>query len=318
MKVSIVIPTWNGKALLERNLPPLLQSIQCSSYPAEVIVVDDGGEDGSREFIADTFPQIKVVVHKTNRGFSVACHSGINEAQGEIVFLLNNDVIVFDNFIDPIIPYFQKEDTFSVSPLVLDEKGNVCPVSLRIPYLRRGKVKFRRFVEPPSVPRYTLFGSGGSVAYSREKFLSIGGFNHLYYPFYLEDREIGLRAWRRGWKSYLEPRVKVIHPIPGGTINTNFRKGYIERIKKRNEIIFSLNNVFDPKFFAIRVVFPLNGKLFYKWITLNFTYYFSFFSALRVLPEIRRQKKEERKAMILREEEVFKIIDESLPRMLLS
>ena len=194
MKVSIIIPTWNGKSLLKKNLPFLFQSIRLSDYPVEVIIVEDGGDDGSKEFLADRFPQVKLVVHQDNRGFSAACLSGAKTAQGGVVILLNNDVTVCNNFIDPLIPYFEKDDTFSVSPLVLDEEGNISSVSLRVPYLRRGKMKFQKIKEVISSPRYTLFGSGGSVAYSRKKFLLLGGFNPLYYPFYLEDREIGLRS----------------------------------------------------------------------------------------------------------------------------
>jgi GT2 family glycosyltransferase len=314
VKVSIIIPTWNGKALLERNLPFLFQSIRLSHYPVEVIVVDDGGEDGSQEFLADKFPRVKVVVHRENRGFSKACLSGAKAAQGEVIILLNNDVTVCNNFIDPLITYFKREDTFSVSPLVLDEEGNISSVSLRIPYLRRGKMKFRKTKELILGPRYTLFGSGGSVAYSRKKFLLLGGFNSLYSPFYLEDRELGLRAWRRGWRSYLEPRVKVIHP-KGQTINNHFPRKFISRIKQRNEIIFSFNNVLNNRLLITGVVFPLLMKLFYKWINLHFDYYLSFFSAIRALPEIQRQRKEEKKSMVLNEEEIFKIIKGSTPEI---
>jgi len=262
----------------------------------------------------ERFPQVKLIVHQKNKGFSAACLSGVKAAQGEVVILLNNDVTVCNNFIDPLISHFKKEDTFSVSPLVLDEKGHVSSVSLRIPYLRRGKMKFQKTEEAISSPRYTLFGSGGSVAYSRKKFLLLGGFNPLYSPFYLEDRELGLRAWRRGWKSYLEPRAKVIHP-KGQTINNRFQRKFISQVKQRNEIIFSFNNVLNKRVLITGVVFPLLMKLLYKWINLHFDYYFSFFSALRFLPEIQRQRKEEKKSMVLNEEEIFKIIKGSTPEI---
>ena len=312
MRVSIVIPTWRGGALLRKNLPFLLRSLERSSHSVEVIVVDDGSDDGTPEFLFREFPRIQVLVHDENRGFSAACLTGAKAAQGEVMILLNNDIIISENLVDALMPYFKQEDTFSVSPLVVDESGGMSSVSLRIPFLRRGKLKFEKIKEVPVSPRYTLFCSGGSAAYSRGKFLELDGFNPLYYPFYLEDQEVGLRAWRRGWKSYLEPRVRVTHPS-GGTIKAHFQKRFVARIKKRNEIIFGLNNMLDTKLLVIGVLLPLSAKLLYKWLTFRLDYYWGFFSAVRCLPEICQQREKERHSSVLSETEIFNLIARSRP-----
>jgi len=307
MEISIIIPNWKGKHLLKQNLPILFKSIGLTSYTIEVIVVDDGSKDGSVEFLEAKFPEVKLVVHEDNQGFSKACLSGVNAAKGKVVVLLNSDVQVCGDFISPLIRFFKYYDTFSVSPLVLNENGDISSVSLRIPYVKRGKLKSLKNNKNISCAKFSLYCSGGSVAYSREKFLALGGFNQIYFPFYLEDREIGMRAWRRGWKSYVEPKAKVIHP-QGKTINTNFNKKYIDRIKKRNEIIFSLNNFLDNRYLYICVVSPLILKLLYKWTTFRLDYYYSFFAAIRAIPEIIKQRKEEKKAMILNEKDIFQTI----------
>ena len=307
MEVSIIIPNWKGKHLLKQNLPTLFKSIRLTSYPIEVIIVDDGSKDGSVEFLEAEFPEVKLVVHEKNQGFSKACLSGVNAAKGNVVVLLNSDVQVCGDFISPLIRFFEHDDTFSVSPLILNEQGDNSSVSLRIPYVKRGKLKSLKINSKISCAKFSLYCSGGSVAYSREKFLAIGGFNPIYFPFYLEDREIGMRAWRRGWKSYVEPKSKVVHP-QGKTISTNFNKKYIDRIKKRNEIIFSLNNFLDNRYVYIHVVLPLILKLLYKWTTFQFDYYHSFFAVIPMIPEIIRQRKEEKKAMVLNEKEIFKTI----------
>ena len=59
MKFSIVIPNWNGKKLLEKNLSKVLDT-----GADEVIIADDGSKDGSVEFIKEKFPQVKIISHK--------------------------------------------------------------------------------------------------------------------------------------------------------------------------------------------------------------------------------------------------------------
>src|SRR5258706_15949240 len=95
MNISIVIPNWNGKELLERNLPEVLAAKDFkSNMISEVIVVDDGSTDGSLKFLHDQFEgKIKVIKHKQNRGFSAAVNTGVRSANGDLVCLLNTDVI---------------------------------------------------------------------------------------------------------------------------------------------------------------------------------------------------------------------------------
>ncbi len=90
--VSVIIPTFNGKALLAVCLP----SLRGQSYPAdrfEVIVVDDASGDGTVEYLAAEFPEARVVALAQNSGFIAACNAGVAAAaaQGEILVLLNND-----------------------------------------------------------------------------------------------------------------------------------------------------------------------------------------------------------------------------------
>jgi GT2 family glycosyltransferase len=86
--ISIIIPNWNGAALL----PPCLDALRRQTYrDFEIIVVDNGSADGSRELLARAYPEVCVIALESNRGFAAATNAGIRAAHGDIVALLNND-----------------------------------------------------------------------------------------------------------------------------------------------------------------------------------------------------------------------------------
>ncbi len=86
--ISVVIPNWNGRELLKRNLSPLIEAMDYYGGEYEIIVVDDGSVEGSPQFIRDTFPCIRVIRLEHNRGFPVAVNRGIEGAKHDMVFLL--------------------------------------------------------------------------------------------------------------------------------------------------------------------------------------------------------------------------------------
>jgi GT2 family glycosyltransferase len=86
--VSIIVPNWNGKNVLY----PCLESLMNLVYPNyEIIMVDNGSTDGSKEMVKRLFPKVRVVASSTNLGFAGGCNLGIKYAKGEIIALFNND-----------------------------------------------------------------------------------------------------------------------------------------------------------------------------------------------------------------------------------
>src|SRR5438270_11903652 len=84
---SIVIPVWNQWQMTKGCLESLRPTLGVRD---EVIVVDNGSEDGTAAGLA-TFPWIRVVTNPENRGFAIACNQGLAEAKGDVVVFLNND-----------------------------------------------------------------------------------------------------------------------------------------------------------------------------------------------------------------------------------
>src|SRR5512141_81221 len=110
MKVSIVIPNWNGRERLEENLPAVMEVEGVS----EVIVVDDKSSDDSVSFIEQNFPKVKLVKKQKNSGFSGTVNLGVKEALGDLVFLLNSDTKPEKDCLKYVKPHFENPRVFSV------------------------------------------------------------------------------------------------------------------------------------------------------------------------------------------------------------
>ena len=94
VRVSIIIPHWNGIDILSECLISLFKT-KYDSY--EVIVVDNASTDGSQSWVKNTYPQIKLIENKKNYGYAGGCNLGALEAKGEYLVFLNNDTIQVDN-----------------------------------------------------------------------------------------------------------------------------------------------------------------------------------------------------------------------------
>ena len=116
----MVIPTYNGRALLERCLESIAR--HRPSDPAlsiEVIVADDASTDGTAQWLAHAHPDVQVVALERNGGFCAAANAGIAAARGRFIQLLNNDTEVTEGWIEAGLEPFSDPTVGSVAPLVL-------------------------------------------------------------------------------------------------------------------------------------------------------------------------------------------------------
>ena len=102
---SVVIPNWNGRDLLEKYLPSVIAALS-DSPQNEIIVVDNGSEDGSAQFVREHFPQVRVLALERNLGFGGGSNAGFQAARNDIVVLLNSDMRVERNFLQPLLDGF--------------------------------------------------------------------------------------------------------------------------------------------------------------------------------------------------------------------
>jgi len=317
LAASLVVPNLNGRELLRRHIPTLVAAAE--AYGAcEVIVVDDGSTDDSAEVVSRELPDVKLVRHQQNQGFAAACLSGVKAASSPVVILLNSDVSVERDFVRPLVLPFERDaSVFAVSPLIENGAGEVAKVSLSRPYVRRGERRWKGVEpatllalakkpldEPLELP--SLFPLGGAVALDRARFLELGGFDPLYHPFYYEDVDLGLAAWRRGWKCLVEPRSRVRHE-DGGTIGKHFKRWKIKVAKRRHRILMTWKHA-SPRWLRAHLAW-LVVKCFTKILTLDMRFYVGLFQAMGRLGEARKARKREIEATKVTLEQAFETIN---------
>ncbi|MBM3744474.1 MAG: glycosyltransferase [Acidobacteria bacterium] len=241
---SIVIPTWNGRELLERNLPSVLAAT-AGNPGHEIIVVDNGSADGTVEFLREHFPQVRTLALPENMGFGGGSNAGFRAAANDVVVLLNNDMRVEPGFVEPLLEGFTDGDVFAISCQIhfTDARRQREETGLTEGWWESGQLRVRHRVDQGVKDLYPCFyGGGGSCAFNRRLFLELGGFDALLEPFYLEDTDVGYRAWKRGWKVLYQPRSVVYHEHRG-TIGRRFSAEQIQTVLKTNFLLFTWKNI---------------------------------------------------------------------------
>ena len=119
MKIAVVILNWNGKKLLEQFLPSVVQN----SPEATVYIVDNASTDDSISFVTKHFPSVQIIKNEYNFGYAQGYNEALNNVDTDIFALVNSDVEVTPNWLQPILETFKNEpNTAIVQPKILDYK----------------------------------------------------------------------------------------------------------------------------------------------------------------------------------------------------
>jgi len=255
--LSIVIPSWNGRALLERFLPTVLHSAAAFEaacrQPAEIIVADDASTDDTLEWLATRHPQVRLEAAEDHRGFGPTANRGVAAARYPWVYLLNNDVALAPASLVPLADHWADPQVFAVASSVYDFASGVLSGAGQIGEFRRGFLGIHhryftlrdqpegfipeaRGTSHPARPWLTLYAGGGSSLFHRQKFLTLGGFDDLLAPFGWEDVELSLRAWKQGYEVRYEPASAVWHQF-SSTIPARFDLRRVGAIYERNRLL---------------------------------------------------------------------------------
>ncbi len=279
MKISVIIPNYNGKELLEKNLVKVIEK----SPNAEIIIVDDCSTDGSISFLKEKFPGIQVISNKKNEGFASTVNAGVREAKGDLVYLLNSDVIPKDKYLEVLISHFIDPKVFAVGSLQESvEKDEVVLRGRGIGSFHKGFLLHAR----GEINRTnTLWVSGGAGCFRKRIWEKLGGMNTLYNPFYWEDIDLSYRALKAGYKILFENKSIVVHKQYNGAIRSKYSKSDIEAISYRNQIIFVLLNISDINF-LISYKFHNFFMIFKALFSGNANYLKGYLSSRRLLPKV--------------------------------
>jgi GT2 family glycosyltransferase len=237
--ISVIIPNYNGQHLLPLILPAAFNAVQKTNLPFEVIVSDDCSTDNSISFLQDNFTVVKIIESPANKGFSPTANAGIFAAKYKYVLLLNSDVKLEEDYFLPLLRYFDKPDTFGVMGKIIGWSDDVQQDGAKYPSFHGVKIKTTgNYVL--ATPQnndwlYSMYLSGANALLDKNKLIELGGFNELYAPFYVEDYDLSLRAWRLGYKCYYEHFAVCRHQV-STSIKTKNNKTAINTIYYRNKL----------------------------------------------------------------------------------
>ena len=242
--VSVVIPSLDDVDLFERHLPALLSELAARGTKDEVIVVDDTGRDVLAAVLPARFPGVRVLAMPENAGFARALRKGVEVARHELVFAVNPDVLVRKGFLDPLVACLGEDDVSAVVPRVLlgGVEGRV--ESLTELRERSGSIELHQPGLAEGGDRRSLrlttvaFAVGGACLFRRTEFLSQGGFDPLFEPFYWEDVDWGWSAWKRGQRILYQP-ASVVEHHHRGTIGRRVGKDFVRAVIERNRLLFA-------------------------------------------------------------------------------
>lgn len=246
---SVVLPNWEGEAWIERALSSMQLAARASGREAEIVVVDDASTDRSPEMIAAGFPRVRLLRNSRNVGFGESVNRGVGAAKGDLVVLLNNDLVVSEDFFLRLLDPFEqaRRPLFGVSARTLSWDGtqpnHVCMAA----QWREGRIQ-PAWCDPPE-PTACLFAQGGSMACRRDVFLAFGGFDDLFAPGYWEDYDLCWRAARAGYDLLYEPRAVAFH-VGGGSMIRRFGEREVYLMRATNHLVFEWLNLGDTRLLA--------------------------------------------------------------------
>lgn len=261
--VTIQILNWDGLHLMKECLPSVVESVrrhlEVSGSTPEILVVDNGSSDGSVDYLRKYFPDVRVMTLDRNYGFSVGNNKGFQSVHADIVVLLNNDMLVAPDFLQPLLAPLSDSSVFAVSSQIYfqDPSRKREETGKTMGAYEKGFFRFWHEQVSPSEEKSAalpiFWAGGGSCAVDVRKLKEIGGFDTLYHPFYVEDTDLSWQAWKRGWKSLFAPQSHVVHKHRG-TSRPRFGDAFVDSTTRRNQFLFVWKNVTEPRLILRHVI----------------------------------------------------------------
>ncbi len=231
IRPAVVVVNWNGEAFIER----CLLSLRAQTLPPqEVVIVDNGSEDGSPALVAERFPEFTLLQMGRNLGFAAATNRGVEATSSGLVALLNNDAWAEPTWLEALSSSSSEYPDYSLfaSRVLLDGSGGLLDTA-GDGYSVAG-FSFKRGWQKPCAETFCrkeeVFSPSACAAmYTREVWEQTGGFDESYFVF-AEDVDLGFRARLLGHRCLYVPEA-IVHHVCRGTA-----KAIAVRLFCRNEV----------------------------------------------------------------------------------
>lgn len=282
--ISVIIPNYNGKKLLQRYLADNLAVLAAQGI-IDVIISDDASSDDSVSYVREHFPEVTMVENKHNLGFSKNCNVGAKAATQPYLFFLNSDIKIEHLDVSAIKKEFEDEQVFSLVPKVFVPSKAYYESLTTLTF--EGGYFLDRVAECTdegdlATSQLVAWPCGGAMIADAKKFNALEGFDPIFSPFHFEDIDLGYRASRRGWKNLYAPIGSVLH-LQHATILTNFKKKWVGSIQTRNRYLFNWRAISTPYQFCHHVL-----ALMFVFLTFKLTDIKAVFAAIRQLWQYRK------------------------------
>ncbi len=219
MTLSVIIVTWNGRRFLDPCLRAVAAQLQTDD---EIIVVDNGSNDGTADWLAHAWRAVRLVVLPSNLGFAGGVNAGLRTARGDLLLLLNNDAFVEPGCVPALVETMRQHPqigavagvlTFDHRPELVASAG----ITARRDGVALDRWTGRDVYSLPAAPQPVMGASGGLALYRRTMLDDIGLMAPNFFN-YLEDVDLAWRARLRQWPCLLIPaaRARHIYSATGG------------------------------------------------------------------------------------------------------
>ncbi|HEY1494700.1 MAG TPA: glycosyltransferase [Candidatus Solibacter sp.] len=245
--ITVVIPSRDGRELLAAQLPGIV-----AEDTEQIVVVDNGSTDDTVGWLRTHYPAIEVEHSPAPLSFARAVNRGIARARYSHICLLNNDMRIEPGFFQALRRSFDEvPELFSSSAQILFPAGVRREETGKTVMALRGPEDFPVRCDetlPGEDASYVLYGSGGCSLYDTAKLRALGGVDEVYEPAYVEDLDLGYRAWQRGWPSVYAGGGVVEHRHRA-TTSRFFTEDELGRILEINYLRFLARAVSDRRLF---------------------------------------------------------------------
>ncbi len=226
--ISIIIPHLNGR----HHLDDCLQSLRRQTWrDFEALLVDNGSTDGTQAYVAENYPEVRLVQLPENRGFTGACNAGWQAAQGEIIILLNNDTEADPRWLAEVMAAFDRHPragSIASKMLLFDRRDHLHTAG---DFYRVDGIPGNRGVWQADMGQFdqeemVFSACGGSSAYRRALLDEIGFLDDDFF-FSCEDVDVGWRANLAGWEVWYAPTAVIYHKLKatGGAVTGSYYDG---------------------------------------------------------------------------------------------
>ncbi|MBK3518420.1 glycosyltransferase family 2 protein [Carboxylicivirga marina] len=304
-KTAVVILNWNGRALLEKFLPVVIENSQHKGV--EIIVADNFSADDSVSYLKENFPAIRIVQLDDNYGFAGGYNKALEQIEADYFVLLNSDVAPEPGWLSPLINRMDEDASLGACmPKVRDYKspdkfeyagasGGYIDV-FGYPFCR-GRIldNIEQDTGQYNEPIPVFWATGAALMIRANLYHQSGGLDESFFA-HMEEIDLCWRIKNMGHKILVFPSSEVLH-VGGATLSQlNVRKTFLNF---RNNLLMLVKNLPSNKLFLILFIrmvldgvagihFVLKGE--FKHFAAVLKAHFSFYSQLSQVFQKRKQQ----------------------------